>query len=68
MSSTAATIVVAIRSGLDRWMPMSKASSAATACQARRFRRRSPWASMSSINPMMTSALRVTVVSVPGTR
>ncbi len=47
---------------------MSNASSAATACQARRFRRRSPWASMSSINPMMTSALRVTVVSVPGTR
>ena len=47
---------------------MSKASSAATACQARRFRRRSPWASISSISPMMTSAVRVTVVSVPGTR
>jgi hypothetical protein len=68
MSSTAATIVVVIRCALVTWMPMSNASSAATACQARRFRRRSPWASMSSINPMMTSALRATVVSVPGTR
>ena len=49
-------------------MAMSNASSAATACQARRFRRRRPCASISSISPMSTSALRVTVVSVPGTR
>ncbi len=68
MSRTSRDDAVAIRCALAKWMAMSNASSAATACQARRFRRRSPWASISSINPMMTSALRVTVVSVPGTR
>ena len=68
MSSTSATTAVVIRCVVAKWMAMSKASSAVTARQARRFRRRSPCASISSISPMMTSALRVTVVSVPGTR
>ncbi len=48
-------------------MTMSNASSATTACQARRFRRRSPRASISSSRPMITSEVRVTLVSVPGT-
>ena len=47
---------------------MSKASSAITAWKARRFRRRSPCASISSISPMITSAVRMPLVSVPGTR
>ncbi len=47
---------------------MSKASSAVTAWKARRFRRRRPCASISSISPMMTSTLRMPALSVPGTR
>ncbi len=68
MSSTSATTAVSIRCEWMKWMVTSNASSAATACQARRFLRRRPCASSSSISPMMTSALRVTLVSVPGTR
>ena len=61
-------MAVRIRCEWKKWMAMSNASSAATACQARRFLRRRPCASISSISPMMTSALRVAMVSVPGTR
>ena len=60
--------IVAVRGKWKKWMTMSNASSATTACQARRLRRRRPCASSSSIRPMMTSAVRVTLVSVPGTR
>jgi len=68
MSSTSDTTAVRIRIEWKKWMAMSNASRQDTACQARRFRRRRPCASISSISPMSTSALRVTSVSVPGTR
>ena len=68
MSWTIATEAVTTRSAWKKWIPTSNASSATTACQARRFRRRKPCASIISISPMSTSALRLTVVSVPGTR
>ena len=68
MSTTIATMAVKICCEWRKRMAMSNASSAATACQARRFRRRRPCASSSSISPMRTCAVRVTVISVPGTR
>ena len=68
MSTTIAAMAVGIRCARKKWMAMSNASSAATACQARRFLRRRPCASISSISPMRTSALRAALVSVPGTR
>src|SRR5581483_2787838 len=48
-------------------MAMSKASSPVTACHARRLRRRRPCANMISSRPMITSAVWLTLVSVPGT-
>ena len=49
-------------------MTMFNTSRLSTACHARRLRRRRPCASSTSISPMITSALRVTLVSVPGTK
>ena len=55
------------RGKCSKWKAMSNASSTMAACQARRLRRRSPRDSISSIRPTMTSEVRVTLVSVPGT-
>src|SRR5215472_13327877 len=50
-----------------RWMTMLNASRTATACQARRFLRRSPCDSISSSSPVITTAVPATAGSVPGT-
>jgi hypothetical protein len=48
------------------WKTTLSASSTMVACQARFFRRRRACDSSSSIRPMMTSAVRLMLVSVPG--